>query len=84
MDTFFIKPAPGCAVRDPISRKLLKDDGEEKPQSGFWLRRIADDSVQRTKRKAAKKDPAKDPALPVEESAEASEILNVTEAAPDE
>ncbi|MBM6483452.1 DUF2635 domain-containing protein [Klebsiella pneumoniae] len=80
MDTFFIKPAPGCAVRDPISRKLLKDDGEEKPQSGFWLRRIADGSVQRTKRKAAKKDPA----LPVEESAEASEILNVTEAAPDE
>lgn len=46
MTTLFIKPAPGCTVRDPRSPfKPLAADGEEKPQTGYWLRRVADGSV---------------------------------------
>lgn len=40
-DTFFIKPSLGAKVRDPVTKQHLHADGESKPRSNFWLRRIA-------------------------------------------
>jgi hypothetical protein len=36
----FVKPAPGCMVRDNLTRVPLKDDGEWKPKTKYWDRRI--------------------------------------------
>lgn len=62
MTTLFIKPAPGCVVRDPRPPFTpLAADGEEKPQTGYWLRRVADGSVvsaERPKVKTKKTDEA--------------------------
>jgi hypothetical protein len=44
-DELFIKPAPGCLVRDPRTKAPLAADGENKPKNGFWLRRLRDGSV---------------------------------------
>ncbi|EHS8055118.1 DUF2635 domain-containing protein [Salmonella enterica subsp. enterica] len=53
--TLFIKPAPGCVVRDPRPPFTpLAADGEEKPQTGYWLRRVADGSVIYAERPAIK------------------------------
>lgn len=38
--TVFVKPAKGCKVRDPNTMAFLPDEGEEKPRSTYWLRRI--------------------------------------------
>ncbi|EEE2001880.1 DUF2635 domain-containing protein [Salmonella enterica subsp. enterica serovar Kotte] len=55
MVTLFIKPAPGCVVRDPRPPFTpLSTDGEEKPQTGYWLRRVADGSVIYTERPKVK------------------------------
>ncbi|EJD0490280.1 DUF2635 domain-containing protein [Salmonella enterica] len=40
MKTFFIKPAPGRMVRDPDTLEFLKPDGEEKPFTPYWCRRL--------------------------------------------
>ncbi|EAB1774555.1 DUF2635 domain-containing protein [Salmonella enterica] len=60
--TLFIKPAEGCVVRDPRPPFApLAADGEEKPQTGYWLRRVADGSViyaERPKVKTKKTTPA--------------------------
>lgn len=59
MDTFVLKPAPVpkklaskvksdqkfLIVRDPLSGKPLKEDGEEKPQNSHWLRRVREGSA---------------------------------------
>lgn len=45
MDKLYIKPAPGRAVRDPVTQQLLTADGEQKPRTPFWLRRLADGDV---------------------------------------
>ncbi|EHZ5883523.1 DUF2635 domain-containing protein [Salmonella enterica] len=45
MDKLYIKPAPGRAVRDPVTQQLLAADGEQKPRTPFWLRRLADGDV---------------------------------------
>ncbi|BBQ83933.1 DUF2635 domain-containing protein [Kluyvera cryocrescens] len=44
-DVLKIKPAPGRTVRDPQTMKLLAVDGETKPQTSFWLRRLKDGDV---------------------------------------
>lgn len=44
-DVLNIKPAPGRTVRDPNTMKLLAEDGENKPRTGFWLRRLKDGDV---------------------------------------
>ncbi|PNH98469.1 DUF2635 domain-containing protein [Vibrio diazotrophicus] len=41
-----IKPLNGLIVRDPETRKPLKEEGEEKPRNPYWLRRIKDKSVE--------------------------------------
>ena len=48
----FIKPCEGRAVRDPTSRALLAADGEEKPDTRFWRRRVRDKDVEAVGRPA--------------------------------
>ena len=48
----FVKPCEGRAVRDPTSRALLAADGEEKPDTRFWRRRVRDKDVEEVKRPA--------------------------------
>lgn len=38
----------GLIVRDPRTRKPLSEDGELKPLTGYWLRRLRDGSVTET------------------------------------
>lgn len=45
METIKVKPLNELIVRDPITRKPLKTEGEEKPRNPYWLRRIKDKSV---------------------------------------
>lgn len=46
MDKFKIKPnGEGKKVRDPITFEPLKEEGEEKPRSEYWLRRVLDGAV---------------------------------------
>lgn len=40
-----IKPAPGVKVRDPISMFHLREEGEEKPESSYWIRRLRSGDV---------------------------------------
>lgn len=46
---FYLKPAPGKLVRDPVTKQHLTDgengNGERKPRDSFWLRRVAEGSV---------------------------------------
>lgn len=46
---FRIKPAPGVKVRDPQTNQHLTDgeggNGELKPRSSYWLRRIGEGAV---------------------------------------
>ncbi|EAA0861795.1 DUF2635 domain-containing protein [Escherichia coli] len=45
MTTIFIKPAPGCLIRDPDTMKPLAQEGEEKTFTPFWCRRLNDGDV---------------------------------------
>ncbi|HHZ4111631.1 TPA: DUF2635 domain-containing protein, partial [Escherichia coli] len=45
MTTIFIKPAPGCLIRDPDTMRPLAQEGEEKPFTPFWCRRLDDGDV---------------------------------------
>ncbi len=45
MTTIFIKPAPGCLIRDPDTTRPLAQEGEEKPFTPFWCRRLDDGDV---------------------------------------
>lgn len=42
---FFIKPKPGAKVRDPHTGIHLNDEGEIKPRTSFWMRRVNDGDV---------------------------------------
>ena len=50
MDAIFIKPGrKGLLVRDPITGAPLDPNGESKPRSSYWLRRLRDgDAVKAT------------------------------------
>lgn len=40
-DSIFVRPSrPGMIVRDPVSLKQLDENGEEKPRTTYWLRRV--------------------------------------------
>lgn len=40
-DMIIIRPAtPGAVVRDPVSFRQLRDEGEEKPRNVYWQRRL--------------------------------------------
>ena len=53
--TIFIKPANGAKVRDPVTKQHLKAEGERKPRSSYWLRRIASGEVIQAAQPAAHK-----------------------------
>lgn len=40
-----VRPAPGCAVRDPFTRELLLEEGADVPATEFWLRRLLQGDV---------------------------------------
>lgn len=51
MKTMYVKPAPGHSVRIPGDpERHLPADGADVPASPFWLRRIADGSVEQATR----------------------------------
>lgn len=45
MESIFLKAAPGRRVKDPVSMRLLAEDGELKPKNVFWCRRLIDGDV---------------------------------------
>jgi len=54
-ETIFIKPAPGAKVRDPVTKQHLHAEGESKPRSNYWLRRLASGEVVKAVQPAASK-----------------------------
>ncbi|HBD18680.1 MAG TPA: hypothetical protein DC063_00265 [Arenimonas sp.] len=40
--TLHIKPAPGLIVRDPATGNPLAAEGENKPDTTYWRRRLRD------------------------------------------
>jgi hypothetical protein len=46
MKTIFLKPAEGLIVKDPETGKPLAPEGENKPDTTYWRRRIADGDVE--------------------------------------
>ncbi|ATG74328.1 hypothetical protein AN401_11730 [Zobellella denitrificans] len=45
MAEVFVKPAPGRFVRDPLTLAPLAAEGERKPRSSYWLKRLRDGDV---------------------------------------
>jgi hypothetical protein len=43
--TLFLKPAAGLTVRDPATKQQLAEEGEAKPATAYWLRRVKDQDV---------------------------------------
>lgn len=39
-EKLFVRPAEGRLVRDPISLRPLPAEGDNKPKTSYWLRRI--------------------------------------------
>lgn len=64
-DRLFIKPrlidGTPAVIPDPVTGQPLKAEGEGKPHSAFWLRRLRDGDV--TKFKPEPKTPARRPAV---------------------
>jgi hypothetical protein len=46
MADLYLKPAPGRRVLDPVTHEPLAPEGEVKPRTGFWLRRLKDGDVE--------------------------------------
>lgn len=40
VEKIFVVPAEGMRVKDPITLRPLKPEGEEKPRTTYWVRRI--------------------------------------------
>ncbi|CAM3282831.1 DUF2635 domain-containing protein [Xenorhabdus nematophila] len=45
MTELHLKPVNGLIVRDPDTYQPLPDDGEAKPCTAYWLRRLKDGDV---------------------------------------
>lgn len=50
MDTATLVPREGLIVRDPQTGNPLDPEGEEKPLSPYWLRRLADGDAAKKKK----------------------------------
>lgn len=71
MENRFLQPAPGALVRDPVSLKPLDPEGEWKPLSPYWSRRLRHkDVVEATPKAAQAAQDATPPAEPVSSAAE--------------
>lgn len=55
----FIKPCDGRAVRDPITNKLLHEDGQNKPDNTYWQKRLLAGDVKKTTPKKPNKGASK-------------------------
>ncbi|GBQ92096.1 hypothetical protein AA23498_1365 [Acetobacter nitrogenifigens DSM 23921 = NBRC 105050] len=60
----FVKPAPGRAVRWPVSMRLLNEAGENVPSSPFWLLALHHKDV------VVIKPPVEAAAIPAEQAAD--------------
>lgn len=60
----------GLIVRDPRTFKPLPESGEEKPRSGYWLRRLREGSVSEKPLAPAAASTAESPAPVLPETAE--------------
>lgn len=45
LNLIFIKAAEGKRIKDPITFQLLAPEGEYKPHSTFWARRLMEQDV---------------------------------------
>ncbi|WP_340617231.1 DUF2635 domain-containing protein [Xenorhabdus entomophaga] len=45
MTELHLKPANGLVVRDPETCQPLATEGERKPRTAYWLRRLKDGDV---------------------------------------
>jgi hypothetical protein len=75
MTELYIKPAPGCLVRDPRTLKPLAEEGESKPKTPFWLRRLRDGSVIKAEpaKAAVAKGPKTKPAVATQAPADVTQ-----------
>lgn len=48
MSQVYLRPAEGLIVRDPATRAPLAAEGEWKPRSSYWDRRLLDGDVVET------------------------------------
>lgn len=55
MQTFYIKPKTGLIIRDPETFEQLNAKGEEKPQSGYWLKHLKNGDVELVEAKSTEK-----------------------------
>ena len=46
----YVKPKAGLQVRDPVTREPLPATGREVPETQYWMRRLADGDVIRSKK----------------------------------
>jgi len=53
----FLIPRDGLTVRDPKTREPLRAEGERKPRSSYWLRRLKDGDVVEGKPKTNRPQP---------------------------
>jgi hypothetical protein len=59
-DMIFLKAAPGRRVRDDHTLQLLAPDGEWKPRSTYWMRRLRDADVIEAQQPTARREKAKE------------------------
>ena len=55
MQTMYVKPAVGLRVRDPRTGEPLSAEGAVVPVSGYWLRRLRDGDVLKSRASKAAK-----------------------------
>ena len=48
MKQIFLRPSPGLKVKDPVTGTPLKAEGELKPATTYWLRRVKDGDAVRS------------------------------------
>lgn len=56
MSELHIRPVAGRVVRDPETNEPLAPQGEKKPNTSYWQRRLIDGDVERVKTKSKEKE----------------------------
>lgn len=55
MQTFILKPNHDLLVRDPLTADHLAEEGESKPRTSYWMRRLLAGDVQEVHKPSRKK-----------------------------
>lgn len=81
LNEIFVKAAPGMRIKDPITLHLLSEQGEYKPHSTFWARRLMDGDVVQCEPPAAPalEQPAVEVAPALEQAAPVVEVMPALE-----